>query len=118
VITNLVSNAYQYTPDDGTVTVKVTPDDEGVLIDVIDTGIGISEEDQERIFERFFRGEDPMVMRAAGTGLGLSIVQHLVEMHHGKVTLSSKLHEGTTFSVWLPYVVESAEDRRQPKWEV
>jgi signal transduction histidine kinase len=57
-------------------------------------------------------------MSAAGTGLGLSIVQHLVEMHHGKVTLSSKLHEGTTFSVWLPYVVESAEDRRQPKWEV
>ncbi|MEJ2148557.1 MAG: GAF domain-containing protein, partial [Chloroflexota bacterium] len=117
VITNLVSNAYQYTPDDGKVTVKATPQEEGVLIDVIDTGIGISEEDQERIFERFFRGEDPMVMRAAGTGLGLSIVQHLVEMHHGKVTLASKLHEGTTFSVWLPYVVESAEDRRQPKWE-
>jgi two-component system sensor histidine kinase ResE len=119
VITNLVSNAYQYTPDEGSVTIKVTPDDVGVLIDVVDTGIGISEEDQARIFERFFRGEDPMVMRAAGTGLGLSIVQHLVEMHRGKVSFASKLNEGTTFSVWLPYVVKESEDDRheQPAQE-
>jgi two-component system sensor histidine kinase ResE len=111
VLTNLASNAYQYTPDEGSVTIKLTPDDEGVLVDVIDTGIGISDEDQARIFERFFRGEDPMVMGSAGTGLGLSIVQHLVEMHHGKVSFTSKLNEGTTFSVWLPYVVESTDDR-------
>jgi PAS domain S-box-containing protein len=113
VVTNLVSNAYQYTSDEGTVTVKVSPEDEDVRIDVIDTGIGISEEDQERIFERFFRGEDPMVMRAAGTGLGLSIVQHLVEMHHGNISFTSKLNEGTTFSVRLPYVVRRKADVQQ-----
>jgi PAS domain S-box-containing protein len=108
IISNLVANAYQYTPDDGSVTVRTIPDDKGVLIDVIDTGIGIPEEDQPRVFERFFRGEDPMVMRTAGTGLGLAIVHRLITMHHGNVTFDSKQGVGTTFHLWLPYKQESA----------
>ncbi|HEC23887.1 MAG TPA: GAF domain-containing protein, partial [Chloroflexi bacterium] len=111
IITNLVSNAYQYTPDGGSVTVRVQPEDEGVQIDVIDTGIGIPEEDQRRIFDRFFRGEHPLVMQAAGTGLGLSIVQHLVEMHGGRVWFESEEGKGTTFSVWLPYRVREEKSR-------
>ncbi len=103
VISNLISNAYQYTPDEGSVTVRVTPDSEGLTVDIADTGIGIPEEDQARIFERFFRGENPLVMATAGTGLGLSIVQHLVLMHGGRVWFESEEGAGTTFSFWLPY---------------
>jgi PAS domain S-box-containing protein len=107
VMTNLVNNAYNYTPDGGTITVRLTPTDEGVSIDVNDTGIGIPKEDQERIFERFFRGEDPLVMRTAGTGLGLAIVNNLVTMHRGKVSFESEEGVGTTFSVWLPYLLST-----------
>ncbi len=102
IITNLVSNAYQYTNDGGSVTVRANNKDSGIQIDVVDTGIGISKEEQNQIFDRFFRGDDPLVMKAAGTGLGLSIVQSLVEMHHGKVWLESEKGVGTTFSFWLP----------------
>jgi signal transduction histidine kinase len=105
IITNLVSNAYNYTPDGGTVTIRAIPEDGGVKIDIADTGIGIPKEDQGRVFERFVRGEDPMVMRTAGTGLGLAIVQHLVTMHRGKVWFESEEGIGTTFSVWLPTLV-------------
>jgi PAS domain S-box-containing protein len=117
VLTNLVNNAYQYTPDGGSITVRVTEEEQkddlgrpapGVRIDVRDTGIGIAPDEQERVFERFYRGEDPLVMQTAGTGLGLSIVQHLVEMHKGLVWFESELGIGTTFSIWLPL-------KRQPK---
>ena len=92
-------------PDGGTILVDVIPDDKGVQISVVDSGIGIPEDAQQRIFERFFRGEDPLVMKTAGTGLGLSIVQHLVRMHNGRVWFESEEGEGTTFSVWLPYQI-------------
>jgi signal transduction histidine kinase len=103
VLSNLFSNAFHYTPDGGTIIVRVTPQEDGVQVDVSDTGIGIPKEDQPRVFERFFRGEDPMVMKTAGTGLGLSIVHHLVTMHQGRVWFESEEGVGTTFSFWLPY---------------
>lgn len=104
VMTNLIGNAYQYTPDDGSVTVRVLPNGDGIQIDVADTGIGIPDEDRERVFERFFRGENhPLVFKSAGTGLGLSIVQQLVEMHNGRVWFESEVGAGSTFSLWLPY---------------
>jgi PAS domain S-box-containing protein len=103
ILTNLVNNAYQYTPDEGSVTVRAVPDGQGIQVDVIDTGIGIPDEDKPRIFERFFRGEDPLVMKTAGTGLGLAIVQRLVAMHGGRIWFESQQGIGTTFSVWLPY---------------
>lgn len=109
VVTNLVGNAYQYTPDEGRVTVRVSRQDGGVQIDVKDTGIGIPKADLERVFERFFRGEShPVVFGTAGTGLGLSIVQQIVEMHHGRVWAESEEGAGSTFSVWLPTVFEGA----------
>ncbi len=114
ILINLVSNGYQYTPDGGSIRVEVTPEDSGIQINVSDTGIGIPEDAQQRIFERFFRGEDPLVMKTAGTGLGLSIVQHLVKMHNGRVWFESKEGEGTTFSVWLPYqVTDDQKDAEQ-----
>jgi PAS domain S-box-containing protein len=104
ILTNLVSNAYQYTPDEGRVTLRVRPDDEGVQIDVVDTGVGIAQDSQDRIFERFYRDEsNPVVFEAAGTGLGLSIVKQLVELHNGRVWFDSEEGAGSTFSVWMPY---------------
>ncbi len=104
IMGNLVGNAYNYTPADGNITVQLHRVDGTVQIDVMDTGIGVSPDSQDQVFERFFRGEDPMVLATPGTGLGLSIVKQLVEMHHGKIWMQSKgtPGEGSTFSFTLP----------------
>jgi signal transduction histidine kinase len=104
IMHNLISNSYNYTPSEGLVCVHLWPVDEGVQIDIVDTGIGIQQPDQVRIFERFFRGEDPLVVATAGTGLGLSITKNLVEMHHGRIwfTSSGEPGKGSTFSFILP----------------
>jgi len=105
VLWNLVSNAYNYTPENGHIEVRIRSLDETeVQLDVQDNGIGIALRDQKRIFERFYRGEDPLVLATAGTGLGLSIVKTLVEMHHGRIWFSSSgiRGEGSIFSFTLP----------------
>jgi len=73
-------------------------------VDVRDSGIGVSNEQRERVFERFYRGENPMVLATPGTGLGLSVVKQLVEMHNGKIWLESTgiPGQGSTFSFTLP----------------
>lgn len=102
IITNLADNAFTYTHADGTITLAARRDDETLLISVRDTGIGIAPDDQARVFERFYRGEDPLVMASAGTGLGLSIVQRLVDMHGGRIWVESEgLGHGSTFYVRL-----------------
>jgi PAS domain S-box-containing protein len=102
VLTNLVGNACRYTPSDGEVVVSARAHGDEVHISVRDTGIGISEEDQPRLFSRFFRSEDPLVQDAPGTGLGLSITKSLVEMHGGRIWVESELGEGSTFTFTLP----------------
>ena len=104
VIGNLVENAYRYTPANGQVVVHLhAVNGSEVQIDVQDTGVGVDEKDKEKIFERFYRGEDPLVLAAAGNGLGLSIVKQLVEMHKGKIWMESEGEGmGSTFSFTLP----------------
>jgi len=104
VLGNLVNNAYHYTPENGQITVHITAvNGKDVQVDVEDTGVGIPPEDQGRIFDRFFRGEDPLVLATPGTGLGLAIVKQLVEMHHGRIWLRSDgVGKGSTFSFTLP----------------
>ena len=102
VLTNLLSNAYRYTPAGGSITVSTRPVEGAVLVQVADTGIGISAEHKERIFERFYRVNHPLVNQQAGTGLGLPIVRSLVELHGGKVWLESEPDKGSTFSFTLP----------------
>lgn len=102
---NLLENAYQYTPhENGHIIVTAKQTDNEVQIDVKDNGIGLSKKEQERIFERFYRGEDPLVLATSGTGLGLSIVQRLIEMHKGRIWVESTgaPGEGSTFSFTLP----------------
>jgi signal transduction histidine kinase len=111
VLTNLLSNANKYTPDGGTITIQAKRSDnqwdpegapEVVLIDVQDTGIGMSEEDKVQIFTKFFRSADPKVREVPGTGLGLNITKYLVEMQGGRIWFETEFGKGTTFKFTLP----------------
>jgi signal transduction histidine kinase len=106
VLGNLIDNAYHYTPENGTIIVRIQALNGGdeVQVDVKDNGVGIPLEDQDRIFERFYRGENPLVLTTPGTGLGLSIVKQIVEMHKGRIWMKSTgvPGEGSTFSFTLP----------------
>ena len=106
VLANLVDNAYHYTPENGTILVQLHPSNGGseVQVDIKDNGVGIALGDQPRVFERFYRGEHPLVLATPGTGLGLSIVKELVEMHKGRIWVQSAGldGEGSTFSFTLP----------------
>jgi PAS domain S-box-containing protein len=120
VITNLVGNAIFYTPAGGKIEVRAYPVEGAVRVDVKDTGIGIASSDLGRIFERFYRADDPVVQEAAGTGLGLSIVKMFVEMHGGRVWVESEPGKGSTFTVLLPVPEQEEteavkEGRRVPK---
>jgi len=106
IVNNLVENAYHYTPENGRITVQLhaVNDGDDVQVDVRDNGVGIALEDQAQVFERFYRGEDPLVLATPGTGLGLPIVRQLVEMHQGRIWVEStgKAGEGSSFSFTLP----------------
>jgi PAS domain S-box-containing protein len=102
VLTNLVGNACRYTPSGGEIVVLASTHEDEIRVSVRDTGIGISEEDQQRLFSRFFRSDDPTVQEAPGTGLGLSITKSLVEMHGGQIWVESELGHGSTFTFSLP----------------
>ena len=101
VALNLIENAIKYTNEGGVdVTLKEQPG--SVLLTVVDTGIGISSEHSQRVFERFYRVDKGRSRASGGTGLGLSIVKHIIEAHGGKVALKSALNQGSTFTVELP----------------
>ncbi|WP_378736666.1 sensor histidine kinase [Nocardia brasiliensis] len=102
VLTNLLNNALTHTPADASVTVRLTPADDEVLLEVADTGPGLPPEEADRIFERFYRTDSSRTRASGGTGLGLSIVQALVTAHGGTVNVRSVEGEGTTFTVRLP----------------
>lgn len=102
-VSNLVSNAINYSPDSTPVTVSYEAvSTEEICIHVVDQGIGIASEDQERVFERFFRVDKARSRQTGGTGLGLAIVKHVVANHGGNIRLFSELGEGTTFTLALP----------------
>lgn len=101
MIVNLVENAIKYTNADGTVELDLSSDVDNVYIKVIDNGIGISEEDQERLFERFYRVDKARSRDVGGTGLGLAIVKHVAIALNGNVSIESELGKGSTFIVQI-----------------
>jgi signal transduction histidine kinase len=103
VIVNLVSNAIKYTPDGGRVQVRVTLGESQVLIEVEDSGMGISEGDKQKIFGRFFRSQRAVESGIDGTGLGLSVAKLIVEKCGGRIWFESEENVGTRFFVTLPY---------------
>jgi signal transduction histidine kinase len=104
VVDNLLSNAVKFTPDGGKVDVHLWSENGHSRVDVSDTGIGIPEAEQARLFERFFRTEAANGQAFQGTGLGLAISKAIVEAHGGRITVASAEGAGTTFSVLLPSV--------------
>ena len=109
LLLNLAENAVKYTPDGGSVTLSLENEDSWVNISVADTGIGISQAHQEHIFDRFFRTDKARSREMGGSGLGLSIVQSIAQAHNGRVTVSSKPNEGSTFVLWLPAMVNGIQ---------
>lgn len=99
---NLVSNAINYTPPGGSVTIGAETQQDAILLSVTDTGIGIAKADFGRIFERFYRVDKARSRESGGTGLGLSIAKHIVEMHGGIISVDSELGTGGKFTIMLP----------------
>ena len=101
VFINLIGNAITYTPQDGEVKIILLEQGEHVRIHVKDSGIGIEKDEIPRIFERFYRVDRARSRNSGGTGLGLAIVKHLVEAHHGNISVRSDLGEGSEFIIEL-----------------
>lgn len=102
IVVNLLSNALRYTDAGGTVTLAVRPDGDLAVLEVRDTGIGITPEDVPRVFTRFWRGEKSRSRATGGAGIGLSIVKELVQAHGGEIAVTSTPGEGSSFLVSLP----------------
>lgn len=102
IIYNLCDNAIKYNRPKGTVTVSVKKEEDGPVLTVADTGIGIPEEEQDRVFERFYRVDKSRSKEVGGTGLGLSIVKHSALVLGAKIDLDSRLGEGTTIRIHFP----------------
>jgi signal transduction histidine kinase len=102
ILTNLISNASKYTPEGGRITVTARRAGDSARVEIRDTGIGLSAQQQAQLFTRFFRVQGRGPDRASGTGLGLVITRLLVELHGGQITVSSAPDQGSTFSFTLP----------------
>lgn len=102
MVSNLLLNAIKYTPENGTVGLNASGHGDSVSIEIADTGIGIPREEQDKIFDEFFRASNARKIEWDGTGLGLSIVKHIVQGHGGEIHISSSEGNGTTFTIQLP----------------
>jgi signal transduction histidine kinase len=100
VLVNLISNAIKFSPENAVIAVNTQQDQDNLTISIADRGIGISKEDQEKLFERFFRAKNAVNIQ--GTGLGLHIVQKYVDLLQGNIQVKSELEKGTTFTLIIP----------------
>ena len=113
IVLNLVSNALRYTTDGGVVILNAWADKEYFIFSVADTGIGMSEEECQHVFDRFYRSDRSRARETGGTGLGMAITQGLVFAHDGKIEVKSQKDVGTTFTVYLPLYDEKAEAKKE-----
>jgi PAS domain S-box-containing protein len=118
LVDNLVSNAIKFTEPGGTVTVRVRAEADAAVLEVSDSGIGIPAEEQEQLFERFFRSSNARRAAIQGTGLGLVIVRAIADAHGGAVSMESAEHVGTTFRVELPARLPQTDVESAPMREV
>ena len=102
VITNILTNAIKYTPENGEIKIYVGFVYNDAYIKVIDTGIGIPEEDLEKVFERFYRVDKARTREMGGTGLGLSIAKEILEKNNSKININSELGKGTEVVIRIP----------------
>ncbi len=118
ILNNLLSNAIKFTPEGGQITVSIERQEDWLLMRVADTGVGIAEEDQQIIFEKFRQGStvmrsDSLARDYSGTGLGLSIVKELCRLMGGEVSVQSQLGKGSTFTVRLPWILPTQPPKDQ-----
>ena len=109
LVDNLIDNAIKYTPEQGRIEVRLTRLGDELLLEVEDSGIGISPQFQERVFERFYRVDKARSQSLGGTGLGLSIVRNIAERHGGSVAVRSQLGRGSVFSFRMPLAASSTK---------
>jgi len=102
VLDNLISNALKFTPRSGRVFIRVSADGSDAVVEIEDTGVGIPTDEQDRLFERFFRSSTATEQAIPGTGLGLTIAKTIVERHEGSISIESTEGAGTTVRVRLP----------------
>jgi len=98
----LIDNAVKYTPREGRISVVLDASDDAAVTEIRDTGVGISPVDLPHIFERFYRADESRSRESGGTGLGLSIAKWIAEAHQGKISVVSKVGEGSVFRVQIP----------------
>ena len=106
---NLVGNALKYTPEKNRVSLKTVHEKDQVRIAVSDTGIGMSQEDAEKIFDKFYRARDERVKDVTGSGLGLAISRQVIRQHGGDITVETELDKGSTFTLTLPVTTEEVD---------
>ncbi len=115
VLTNLLTNAMNYTPEGGAVWLRTgwakVDGTRWATVSVEDTGVGISQEERSRLFQRFERGQASVTLQVPGTGLGLAISKEIIDLHHGRITFESVVGEGSVFVVWLPLDDDGRETR-------
>lgn len=99
---NILNNAVKYTPENGKVAFSLFNQNGFIVIDITDTGHGISQEDLPHIFDKAYRSADPLVREAPGSGLGLAITQEIIELHGGAIEVDSESGKGTHFAIKLP----------------
>ena len=109
VLDNLIGNAIKFTPEGGTITVRLRQEGQWVALEVSDTGIGMPADELEHIFERFYQVDGSIKRKYSGVGLGLALVREIVETCGGSVTVESQVGEGTTFTVLLPIAAGADE---------
>jgi len=114
---NLLGNAIKYTPQNGEVAVGATLEEGQISIEFTDTGIGISPDDRERIFDRFYRAKDQRVEDSTGSGLGLAIAREVIGLHGGHISVESELDKGSTFTLTLS-ITEEATLNEHPETTV
>jgi len=114
VLGNLIGNAIKFTPRGGTIDVTVEATAEGAAFIVRDTGVGIDPDELKHVFDRFYRGTRRREERAGGSGLGLAIARSIVDMHHGRISISSTPDVGTEVLVTLPRDVEASSPTAPP----
>ena len=111
VLINLLSNSMKFSQDKKEVSVRLFKDGDNAVIQVADKGVGISRNEVDKIFQRFYRSENEVVSESRGSGLGLTIVKHIAEAHGGQVDVESEPEKGSVFSVILP-IFRLKEDKK------
>jgi signal transduction histidine kinase len=101
-VINLLGNAVKYSPESASITFSLIDQDEMVLLEVIDTGYGVSEEDLPHIFDKFYRSKDPHIVEQMGSGLGLAMTLQIIQLHGGEIEVQSEIGEGSHFTISFP----------------